>query len=131
MKKSLSILGMLGVLVGSFCLDLFFGNTPGAIPFWTELPFYGVLVFLLLALAWIVLVASPRSLWVAVIYIAVGLCGLLFITAYASFPSQWSFDRLSYIYPWVNPYLLHLPLTQHAAGMILVIGMLRLLPKNC
>ena len=85
MKKVISILGMLILLAGSVFLDQLFYQlekfTPDfqpGIPFWTELPVYIVFAGLSLGLAWFVLVASQRSLWVAFIFIAVGLSGLAF-----------------------------------------------------
>ena len=137
MKKLISIFGMLILLVGSaFTDNLFYQlekwnnniNQPG-IPFWTELPIYVVFALLLLCLAWYVLIASPRYLWVASIYIAAGLSALVLMTKFGYFE----------IWPWINkPLFLHtwltniiaspIALSRHAAAFILTIGFVRLLP---
>ena len=137
MRKVFNILGMLVLLVGSVYLDQLFyrlnlyPNFQPTIPHWTELLVYLVFAFLLLALAWILLIVSPRSLWVAFSFIGVGLFGLVLLTRFGIFS----------IWPWINepPMITSwlsniiaspLALTRHTAAMILVIGLVRLLPEK-
>jgi hypothetical protein len=138
-KKLLSILGLLVFLAGSIYFDQLFYqlekwnnvNQPGIPPYWTELLVYVVFALLLFVLAWMVLIASQRSLWVAFIFIAAGLSGLALMTKFGIF----------FIWPWINkpPFLVTwlsniiispLALTRHAAAMILVTGLARLLPDE-
>lgn len=128
---------MIILLAGSVFLDpLFYRlekwdhnlNQPG-IPFWTELPVYVVFALLLLGLAWVVLIASPRSLWGAFIFIAVGLSGLALITRFGLFSIRPLIDLPM---PCLST-ALSSPLAlarQHSAAFILVIGLVRQLPEK-
>ena len=138
MKKVISILGMLILLAGSVFLDQLFYQlekfTPDfqpGIPFWTELPVYIVFAGLSLGLAWFVLVASQRSLWVAFIFIAIGLSGLVFLTKFG-YLDIWSWiNEPSFMHPWLyNTIASPLALTRHSAAFILIIGLVRLLPEK-
>ena len=138
MRKVFNILGMLVLLVGSVYLDQLFyrlenlyPNFRPTIPFWTELPVYLVFAFLLLALAWILLIVSPRSLRVAFSFIGVGLFGLVLLTRFGFF-SIWPWiNKPPIIVSWLSNIIASpLALTRHAAAMILVIGLVRLLPEK-
>ena len=138
MRKVFNILGMLVLLVGSVYLDQLFyrlenlyPNFRPTIPFWTELPVYLVFAFLLLALAWILLIVSPRSLWVAFSFIGVGLFGLVLLTRFGIF-SIWPWiNKPPMITSWLSNIIASpLALTRHTAAMILVIGLVRLLPEK-
>ena len=138
MKKAFSILGMIILLAGSVFLDQLFYQlekfTPDfqpGIPFWTELPVYIVFAGLSLGLAWFVLVASQRSLWVAFIFIAVGLSGLVFLTKFG-YLDIWSWiNEPSFMHPWLyNTIVSPLGLTRHIAALILVTGLVELLPDQ-
>ena len=131
LRKIFATEGMLILLVASIFFDSYIRFNPN----WMAPLIYGIYIFLLWFLAWFVLVDSPRSLSVAVIFILVGLFGLFIMLPYfyreVLFPS---IPRPVYVYPWVypwaNPVDLIAPLTQYTAGMILLIGLARLLPEK-
>lgn len=131
LRKIVTTQSILILLVASVFFDGYIRFNPN----WIAPLIYGMYIFLLWALAWVVLFDSPRSVSVAVIFILVGLCGLLGIFPYfyreVLFPS---IPRPVYLYPWVypwaNPVDLAAPLAQYVVGMTLLIGLARLLPEK-
>ena len=139
MRKTVSIVGMIILLVGTIILDLTFYRyektldrtlLASVIPLGSEIPAYIGLAVLLLALAWFVLYFNPRSYWVALAYIGIGAFVLFSFSIFGLY--WWVFHtNLGAIVDWyADAVVSGFSFAQFSAAIILVIGLVRLLPDR-